>query len=223
MNAAGIGKKCRGGSFAAARARSCLRFHPRSFGPLASIHRMRNTMVILLLCWPLVVRAGNAPLANLDHELAALSTDTALVLPSQAIDEYALWSPDCRFLGVNVEGQWKKIDLGVTKLVGGSWRGGQQIGVISNSSAVTPLSASEAAKWRKTNKLHPRRASVGGTVIELKSEELSTELLVTRPARQPEHRWSSDEENCHSLVVAPDARHVAFICEENGMFILKLP
>ena len=163
-----------------------------------------------------------APLTAIDAQLTKLGSDTALVFPSGAVDEHPLWSLTSEYLAVNIEGEWQKINLRTVVLAPGTWRGGQTIGVIQNRAAVSAASSAEVAAWQKLNTLNPRRAVVGQTVVELRQSEFSTQLVVTKPARQPEIRWVSDEENCHSLVVAPDRQHVAFICEENGVFILRL-
>ena len=166
--------------------------------------------------------ADPEPLSHLDEQLATIGGDTALVYPSQAVDEYPLWSPDARFLAVNIEGVWKRIDLTRMELASGTWRGGQLLGVPKDSSAVADASEREIEEWQKSNKMQPRKAVAGHTIVELRQNELSTELVVTRPPRKSESRWSTDMENCHSLVVSPRGRHVAFICEMNGVFILKV-
>lgn len=165
--------------------------------------------------------AGNA-LSGLDSQLTKLKADTALVFPSDAVDEHPLWSPDGRFLAVNVEGEWQRVDLTAVILEAGSWRRGQALGVITNREAISVAPATDIAAWQKSNTLRPRRATVGGADVQLQASELSTALVLTFPGRKPETRWQSDMENCHSLVVAPDKRHVAFICEMNGVFILRV-
>ncbi len=160
--------------------------------------------------------------AHLDQQLANVRSDTALIFSSEAIDEYPLWSSDSRYLAVNVDGEWQKVDLTLATLSPATWRGDQRIGVIANRAAVSRASQSDISAWRKRNALNSRKANVGGTVVELQANELSTALVVTSPGRKPQTRWESAEENCHSLVVAPDKTHVAFICEMNGVLILRV-
>lgn len=184
-----------------------------------------------ILCWLFVfASAGLRPLfaadakvqyRRLDEQLQSVESDTALLFPSEAIDEYPIWSPDGRYLAANIEGQWKKLDLSALVLSAGTWRGGQSLGVVAGNRAFTSASREEISAWLKQNKLNPRKANVGGSIVELRQNELSTDLVITAPARTPVVRWSSSEENCHSLVVAPDHEHVAFICEMNGVFVLR--
>ena len=127
-----------------------------------------------------------APIARLDQQLAAISTDTALVYPSQAIDEYPLWSPDGGFLAVNDTGEWKKIALAEVQLAGATWRAGQVLGVIQNRSAVTNATPQEVARWQRTNRMNPRQATIGRIVVQLREAEVSTALVITRPGNKNE-------------------------------------
>lgn len=183
---------------------------------------MRNVVFALAVSLSCVPALASNAVEHLDSEMARVKSDTALVLPSQAIDEYALWSADGRYLAVNVEGEWQKIDLQTMILDAGTWHGGQVLGVIANQEAVSPATPEEISAWQKVNKLEPRQANVGGTQVELAQREFSTALVVTLPGRKPETRWQTEMENCHSLVVAPTKRHVAFICEMNGLFVLRV-
>jgi hypothetical protein len=183
---------------------------------------MRNVVYGLVALVSVSAAVAADGIQHFDVALTGLNTDTALVLPSQAVDEHALWSPDSRYLAVNVEGEWLKVDLEGIILAAGAWRGGQTLAVITNREAVSPAASDDIASWQKTNRLHPRKASVGGADVQLRQHELSTALVVTRPGRNAETRWESGMENCHSLVVAPTKRHVAFVCEMNGMFILRV-
>ena len=60
--------------------------------------------------------------AQADSPLAAkmtkLSVHTVLLVPSQAVDEFPVWSPDSRFLAVNIEGKWFKLDTAKVELRG---------------------------------------------------------------------------------------------------------
>src|SRR5262249_2589106 len=168
-----------------------------------SSHRNRLTMlnlIALLLSLPVL---GLGAMNHLDQQLAAVQTDTALIYPSQAIDEYPVWSPDTQFLAVNDEGNWQKIDLSKTQLQSATWRQGQLLGVNRNRSSVAPASAAEIALWKRKSRMQPRRTVVGRTVVELRERGTSTELVITEPGKQPQMRWTSEEENCHSLVVSP--------------------
>ena len=184
---------------------------------------IRRVVVAVAIALALVRHASaGEPLAKLDSELTRLHTDTALLYPSQAIDEYPLWSPDGRYVAVNVEGEWRQIDFSAVVFKAGTWREGRPLAVLVNQDAVAPASSAAIAEWRKTNKLEPRRVDVGGAQIELQATETSTALVVTQPGGKSEARWQSDLENCHSLVAAPTKHHVAFICEMTGLFLLRV-
>jgi hypothetical protein len=62
-----------------------------------------------------------------------LHTNTALILPSDAVDEHPLWSPSRDYIAVNVMGKWYKVDLLQISLKVSSWRGKQRIGVITSN------------------------------------------------------------------------------------------
>jgi hypothetical protein len=159
-------------------------------------------------------------LRGFDDRLAELSVDTALVFPSQAIDEHPLWSPDGTHLGVNVAGRWLQVDLVRVKLDRGAWRRGVVVGVAIDAAAVSELPADEATRWLERNPAGEAQVTLGETSVELRQRGLATELVVTPGSGEPQVRWSSDIESCHSLVAAPDGKHVAFICELNGVLVL---
>lgn len=156
------------------------------------------------------------------ERLSRLHTDTALIYPSEAIDEYPLWSPDGRYLAVNVEGVWQKIDLSTAVLVEATWRSGQPLAVLQNKDSVSPASDLEISSWRRRNVLNPRKATLRRSTVELRSFEMFTSLVISSRGEKPVTRWRTEAENCHSLVVSPDQSHVAFICEMNGVLLLRV-
>jgi hypothetical protein len=194
--------------------------HRRDLVPeVRGMIRAMFALVALLVAAPLPSLGSTI---QLDQQLAAIHTDTALVYPSQAIDEYPIWSPDGQFLAVNDEGEWRKVDLAKVQLQSAKWREGQVLGVNQNHLSVTSASIAEVAQWQRNSRMQARRVIVGQTVVELRQRNASTELVVTEPGNRPHTRWTSEEENCHSLVVSPDAQHVAFICELNGVLVLRV-
>ena len=48
---------------------------------------------------------------NLSSQMKKLSVDTVLIVNSNAIDNYPIWSKDSKFIAVNISGQWYKFDL----------------------------------------------------------------------------------------------------------------
>jgi hypothetical protein len=162
-------------------------------------------------------------LRSLSNELKRINTDSALVVPSQAVDEYPLWSPEGKFLAANVEGKWYKIDLAHLSLQEGTWRGGKKIGVITSKASASQASKEEIENWQKSSTLFPRKVTTTtGTVVELKESGLGVSLIVTRKGRRSITLWTTDMENCHSLVLSPDQSFVAFISETSGVVVLRL-
>lgn len=162
-------------------------------------------------------------LKSLAEELSKLHTDTALVMPSNAIDEYPLWSPSGDYLAVNVMGKWLKVNLSQISLEEGAWRGKQKIGVITSKSSVSEAGAQEIEQWTKVAKFNPRVLTTKmGTKIELRETGLGTTLIIHKRNQKAQKIWTSDMENCHSLVLSPDEQYVAFICESNGVVVMKM-
>lgn len=162
-------------------------------------------------------------LRSLAEELNRLRTHTAIVLPSSAVDEYPLWSPSGDYIAVNVMGKWYKVNLSEISLQKGLWRGGQEIGVISSRTSVSDASDKEVEQWKKVSRFSPRAVTTkAGTNIELKGTDLGTTLTIRKREQKPQAVWTSETENCHSLVLSVDDRYVAFICESNGVAIMRL-
>ena len=175
-------------------------------------------------CILAVASADAAQLQTLDRELDRIGTATALVMPAQDIQESPLWSPASDFIAVNVLGNWQKINLAEIALKPTAWRGSQRIGVI-NSSSISGASREEISAWRKVSRMNPSRVTTkGGMKIELKLDEMgmSTSLIVSRKGEKPSLLWVAEAEHCHSLVLSPDERYVAFVSPMNGMVVMKL-
>jgi len=159
---------------------------------------------------------------DLNSEMARLKTETVLIVNSQAIDEYPLWSPNSDFVSCNIEDKWYKFRLTDIDFAEATWRG-QTIGVLTTEDAYSELSSKEQAEFEKVSKFNPRKVKTrDGTQIELKTEGISVSLIVTRKGQKPEKLWTSDFENCHSLVLSPNEKYVAYLCELNGLLIMKL-
>ena len=159
---------------------------------------------------------------NLETEMRRLQIDTALVLPSQAIDDPPIWSPDSRFLAVNVQGAWYKLDTQQISLQPAKWHD-KQIGSISGKPSILPLSDGEMKTWAKTSKHGILRLQIGPDVLaQMKREGLTTSLILTRKGEKPTILWKSDLESCEELAVSPSKRYLAYICETNGVFVTDL-
>jgi hypothetical protein len=162
------------------------------------------------------------PPSGLELAMQNLGVRSALVVASQAVDESPVWSPISDAIGVNIEGQWKKVDLRSPKLAAGTWHGKEPIGVLETPS-LSSISEAEVRTWEKTASAGPREVvAKDGTKAELLSEGLGTRFVITRKGAAPETLWTTSMENCHSLALSPDGRQVAYICELNGVIVTNL-
>ncbi len=148
---------------------------------------------------------------------------SALVVASQAVDERPVWSPDGRFLAVNVDESWSKVDLASISLIKGTWHDGVEIGVADPPPRLDPIPESEVRNWEKAAKAGPRHVeTANGTSIELEEEGLGTVFRITSPGGRPRVLWKTSLENCHGLALSPNQSLVAFVCELNGVIVTAL-
>ena len=185
---------------------------------------MKTILIFLFAALPYFVFGQTSPTPKtLDSEMARLNTQTALIVYSQAIDEYPLWSPKADFIGCNIAGKWYKFRLTDIELSEAKWRK-QQIGMLATKDAHSELKAEELKEYKAVSKFNAREVTTkSGTKVELKETgSLSVSLVVTRPGQEPQTLWTSGGENCHSLVLSPDEKYVAYLCEMNGLLIMKL-
>lgn len=54
--------------------------------------------------------------SDLGQQMEALHVHTALVIHSQEMDDLPMWSPDARFLAVDLAGKWLKVDISSLQL-----------------------------------------------------------------------------------------------------------
>lgn len=144
------------------------------------------------------------------------------MIPSTALDDYPIWSPDSRYVAGDVMGTWQKVDLTSITLVPGTWHGNQKVGVVERKESVAPLEPELIDRWKPSSEPNPDVAATHDVRIEFKREELSTSLVVTRRGKKPVIAWTSDLETCGVPVVAPNERLVAFLCEGNGLLVMAL-
>src|ERR1041384_6508768 len=129
---------------------------------------MKRKMIIAVsnLILLLTVILAQEP-QTLDEQLIRLDTETVLIVPSQAVDEYPIWSPKGDFLAANVEGKWYKINLEKIVLEDATWRGKQKIGVIKSKSSISEASKEEIEAWTKISKLNLRTVTTkSGVKVE---------------------------------------------------------
>ena len=159
---------------------------------------------------------------SLSDEMKRLGVDTVLIVNSQAIDEYPLWSSNSDFVASNIMGEWHKFSLTSIKLVAADWRE-QRIGILAGDSNGSLLTQVEQKDFRKKLKYGPREVTtISGDKIELRLKGFSTSLVITKSGESSEVLWVSDLENCHSLSLSPDEKYVAYLCELNGLFVMRL-
>ena len=186
-------------------------------------HDLKGDTVLPILILLALASNSTEKLKELAEEMDRLHTNTALVLQSSAVDEHPLWSPSGDYLAVNVMGKWLKVNLLHLTLKQARWRGKQKIGVIASKSSLTKASSKEIKQWTKVSRYHPRALTTkAGTRIELRETNLGTSLIVRRRNQKPQKLWTTDLENCHSLVLSTDEQYIAFICEQNGVAIMRL-
>ncbi|MFP5260416.1 MAG: hypothetical protein ACLGJB_00770 [Blastocatellia bacterium] len=162
-------------------------------------------------------------LRSLAEEMNRLHTNTALILPSDAVDEHPLWAPSSNYIAVNVMDKWYKVNLLQISLKASPWRGKQRIGVITSKSSVSEATDQEVEQWAKVSKFNERALTTkAGTRIELRETDLGTTLTIRKRNQRAEKIWTSDVENCHSLVLSAGEEFVAFICESNGVVVMRL-
>lgn len=158
---------------------------------------------------------------RLESEMQRLKVRSALVVRSQAVDEQPYWSPKGDALAVNIEGQWLRLDLASVTLVAGTWHQKEAVGLGSPSAA--PISTAEAEAWGKTGTTGPLEVvTKSGTRVEIVHNDLGSSFVISRKGAPPETLWRTSLESCHGLSLSPDDRHVAYVCELNGVIVTRL-
>lgn len=160
--------------------------------------------------------------SGLMREMGRLGVDTALVVPSTAIDEYPLWSPDGMYIAANIAGVWYKFELTSFELGVANWHN-QMVGVPSVDPIFFEASYEEIVIFSEATKYGSRHVMTrDGTSIDLAMSGMAVGFSVTRQGRKSRVLWQTGGENCHSLSLSTDESHVAFICELNGLFVYRL-
>lgn len=159
--------------------------------------------------------------SDLGQQLDSLHVHTALVVRSQEMDDLPVWSPDGKFLAVDLAGKWVKVDISEIHLQEAKWHG-QRVGVQSKAN-LQPMTNEEIRAWGKPRALQKSDREVvtteSGLKIEIRHHEMSSSLVISKGARRSVI-WESDLENCYGLTLAPDKLHVAYLCELNGILVM---
>jgi hypothetical protein len=175
---------------------------------------------VISLAFSSLLLTAQAP-NGLPDQMASLKVHTALIFPSQAIDDSPVWSPDSHYLAANVQGTWFKVDLGKVRLKEAKWHE-QPIAVVEEHQKFQQMTDVQVNGWMDKSKHEPHKMqSKSGVRVETEQHELSTAFVLTDGKRK-KVLWNSDLESCGELSVSPDGRYVAFICETNGVFITDI-
>lgn len=169
----------------------------------------------------MVTAAFTQTSTSLETEMARLYVHTALLVRSQEIDEFPVWSPDSRFLGVNIRGKWFKVDTSNIRLRRATWHE-QLIGVVEDQPELQPMTSEEASEWARG--CHHGDSEVRGSSgfrAEMQRDELSSSLVVSRQGHKVV-LWKSDLENCGALSLSPNGARLAYICELNGVLVMDV-
>lgn len=180
---------------------------------------MKSAWVFLT---PLLVIVAFAQAGSpLGTEMTRLNVHTVLLVPSQVVDEFPVWSPDSRFLAVNIEGKWFKLDTTKVELREANWHG-QRIGTVVTEPTLEPMTDEKAAEWRKQVR-HGDSNVTGksGVRAEMQHHELSSSLVVSQ-GRNSSVIWKSEMENCGALSLSPSGSYLAYICETNGVLVMEI-
>jgi len=183
---------------------------------------MKLVLIVLipLVAMPLLVAEGQTG-DSLGDEMAKLHVHTVLLVPSQAIDEFPVWSPNSRFLGANIQGKWFKFDTTKVQLQEATWHG-QRIGAVRSKPDLEPMTSEEAAKWAKLGQHGDSEVKArSGVKAEMKHDELSSSLVISHGSRSSVI-WKSDLENCGALSLSPNGSYLAYICETNGVLVMDV-
>ncbi len=181
---------------------------------------MKRLLFLLLIAFSVASFAQKE--GTIDSELDRLRTETVLIIQSQAVDEYPLWSNESDYIGCNVMGKWYKVRLTNIQLQEATWRN-QTIGVLTTQDALSDMTQKEVEGFKKVSKFQPREVITSdGTKIELKMKGFSVSLIVTSQGKDPELYWTSGGENCHSLTISPDEKYIAYLCEMNGLLVMRI-
>jgi len=181
--------------------------------------------ILTLLLTVLVINANGQDTTktkNLASEMDRLKVETVLIVNSQAIDEYPLWSPNSNSIACNIQGKWYKFRLTNIELGDAQWRG-QTIGVISTKKAYSELTDKEQKEFEAVSKFNAREVTTKDkTKIELRANGMSISLILTKDGGSEKILWTSGGENCHSLILSPNEKYVAYLCELNGLLVMKI-
>ena len=121
--------------------------------------------------------------------MGSLKVNTALIFPSQAIDDSPLWSPDSRYLAGNVQGKWYKVQIGSIQLKPAKWHD-HSIGVIADGKKFEESTEQEVKSWAVRANAATRKPEITAAIEQ---NGLSSELVLTNGTRKVK-LWRSEVE-----------------------------
>jgi hypothetical protein len=159
--------------------------------------------------------------SDLSKQMEAMHVHTALLVRSQEMDDLPAWSPNGRFLAVDLAGKWFKIDMSAIQLQEAKWHE-QRVGVQMKAD-LHSMTDEEVQSLPKEDESQKRKHEVvttaSGLKVEMGHKELSSALVVSK-GKQQAVIWESGLENCYGLILSPDKMKVAYLCELNGIFVM---
>jgi len=184
---------------------------------------MKQLLLILSAIVLISTTSLGQALSNFERELAKHHYSIALAVPSSALDEYPLFSPDQHYLAFNLNGKWRKIALSEMRLTGATWLrmniGYPEAEVIKNwNLKKKELQTYKDATTNETKKL----VLSNGTIVEFIPEGLGTSLYITPKNGSAQKIWSTGMEPCYNFAVGANENLVAFICPSSGMLIMDI-
>jgi hypothetical protein len=181
---------------------------------------MRTTGILLILLFVVALAHGAD---NFKAELKRLRVSTALVIHFPALDQFPVWSPDSRYIGVDVNGKWYRVELSNAHLVETTWDG-NRVGKVAGGGDLEAMSQGMAVEWDKTTKHGSTYVtSNSGMRAEFKNNmsDLSTSLVLSR-GTQRRIVFKSQIESCGGLTFSPDEKYVAYTCQTDGVFVTNI-
>lgn len=162
---------------------------------------------------------------SIEDELSKVKSDYALILPTQGVDGYPVWSDDGRFIYALNEDSWLRVDLNKVYLSPGTWRGGSPIGVNASISSVQSAPESQEAINMLVSKQQYDEQYVtlsNGTKVGFEEPGMYSRFVIIKPGEKPKTLWETEGELCYYLMVSPNKKYLLFKCELNGVILMNL-
>jgi hypothetical protein len=153
---------------------------------------------------------------HIKKEMSRHNVETVYIGGGGGVDEYPAWSKDGRYLALNLMGDWIGVDLENVVLNTADWKG-IVVGALAETKQIQLGTIDGYIETRKEN----MRAITLSNGDEYKFVgSLGKSLTKTIKGAEPEVVWQGDFENCFGFNASPDENFLAFICEQNGLFVM---